>query len=142
MLLNLRSIYTMYTLTYGRELCLGCETQLRSVAVKDNELALQENVTKNAESNTRVALNTTEACLTASIDRREVDERARHGSTITANVESDIWKSATARESISTLGRIISRAWNSAIVGGHNWVVNEKQGGTSVSNRRDSDGRW
>ena len=112
---------------------------MRSVAVEDNELALQENVTEYAESNPRVALNATEACLAASIDRREIDEGARYGSTVPADAESDIWKTAAAGESVSTLCRVIGCVWNSAVVGGHNWVVNKEQGGSSISDRRNTD---
>lgn len=59
---------------YSSYLCLGGKAKARALRVENDVLALEEDITKDGESNSRVALDTAVARRATSRDRSIVDQ--------------------------------------------------------------------
>ena len=127
------SISTFLKLTLKDDLSLSSETKLEVVAVKDDVLALEENITENAETNARVGLDTTEASV-AVAGGSKVDVVTRNDSIVATNLDIEVRKSGAAIKDVSTVGAGVLGSVDLAIVVRDDAVVEEDKGGASVSN--------
>lgn len=116
-----------------RCLRLGSEAKLEVVTIENNVLALEENITENAETNARVGLDTTVAS-TAAASGSIVDVVTRNDSRVATNLDSEVRKTSTAVKDVSTFGAGVLGTVNLAIVVGDDAVVEEDEGGTGVGN--------
>lgn len=110
------------------------ESWRASGLVKNDELGLEENITKNGEANASVWLDTTEASLAALVDWGVVDVLARDGQGLAADHDVEIWDGSAAWEGVSTLLLVQLGAGDLLVVGVRNlgWEVEES--GASVGN--------
>lgn len=116
----------------SRDLCLGGEAKLRSVAVEDDILALEEDITEDREADTRVALDTTEAGGAAVRDGSIVDQGAGNNGVIAGDGHGEVGQRAGAIKSVATSRAITLGAGDLAIVCGDNAVIEEEKSGASV----------
>lgn len=81
-------------------------------------------------------MNTTEARASAA-SGRIVDVVTRNNSRVATNLDSEVRKSSTAVEDVSTVGAGVLGTANLAVVVGNDAVVEEDEGGTGVGNSRE-----
>lgn len=90
---------------------LGSKSELRIITTLEyHELALEENIAKDIDPDTRARLNATEAGRSGVIDRRVIDIAAWNNSGVIANTEANVRESGTARISEATLLLVVGRA--------------------------------
>lgn len=99
-------------------------------------LALEEDVTEDAEANTVVGLNTTKA--SAITNGRVVDVLAGNGLLDATNSDGEVRKGSSAREDVATLSSIILRTADLGVVGTDNGSVGVDESGAGVKNTSDS----
>lgn len=101
----------------------------------DNILALEEDVTEDAEADALVGLDTTEAG--AVTDRRVVDVLARNGLLDAADGDGEIGRGGSAGEDVTTLSSAVLRAADLGIVGTNDGRVGVDESGTRVEDTGD-----
>lgn len=114
---------------------LGRKAQLwASAAVEDNELALEEDISKDVDADAGVGLDAAEAGRAARVGGGVVDVRARDGGRVAADGEGDGWESGAAGVGVATLGLVVLGAGDATVVGGDDAVVEQEKGGPGVGN--------
>lgn len=116
---------------------LSSETKARAVGVEDNILALQEDITKDREAQTRVALDTTEALGGALRDGGVVDQITRNDSIIAGDGNREVRQGSRAIEGVATSRGVRSSTADLLVVGGDDLIIEQQEGGTGVSNTLD-----
>lgn len=113
-------------------LSLGGEAKTGAVGVKDNVLALQENVTEDGEVQAGVALDTAEAGGAAVLERSVVDQGAGNNGVVAANGDGEVGESGGAGDGVATSGGVLLSAGDLVVVVGDNVVGEQQEGGASV----------
>jgi hypothetical protein len=111
-------------------LLLGSESNLGTLRVEHNVLALEENVTEDGQTDARVGLETTVGV--AGVNSGKANVISGNGSGVVTNLEGQIGGSGAAGENVTTLGRVVLGTINLLVVGVDNAVVEEEQSGTGV----------
>lgn len=106
---------------------LGRKAQLRAgVSIKDDELALEEDVPKDIDANAGVGLDAAEAGRAARVGGGVVDVRARDGGCVAADGEGDGRKGGVAGVGVAALGLVVLGAGDAAVVGSDDGVVEKE----------------
>ena len=118
------------------KLCrLGSNTQSGgSRVVKDNVLALKEDIAKDVDPNPSAGLQPTEASRAAVLNRSVVKVAARHNSAVAAETESQARERSRAREDVAAIGAAVLSTRDLAVVGGHDSRRAVDKSGPSVGN--------
>jgi hypothetical protein len=98
--------------------------------LEDNVLALEEDVTEDAEADTLVGLDTTEAGTVT--NGRIVDEPAGNSLLDSTHSNSKVGQSSSAGEDVTALGRRVLGTADLGVVGANNGGVGVDKGGAGV----------
>lgn len=118
---------------------LGGEPKSRSTTrvIKDDELRLEEDITKDGLSDAVIALKTTEAASTLR-SRRVVHVATGNNSGVTFNLECEIGKGGAAAENVSTVRLAVGGSGDLRVVGGDEIVGKEEKGSSGVGDGGDA----
>lgn len=111
---------------------LSSKAQLRTVRVKDDVLALEEDVAEDGEANALVGLQTAEAGLAALRHGLEVEVLGRHGGGVLADGEAQLGQLRVAREGVAAGVLVVLRALDLLVVLVDDLVVEQEEGGAGV----------
>lgn len=102
---------------------------MRSLGVKHDILALQEDVAEDVDADSTAALETTEARAPLLL---EVDQGARDDGIVAVNSEGQVWERSIAGEGVAAGAGIVLSTRDVAIVVVHDVVGEKKESGASV----------
>ena len=124
---------------HGLNTSLLRETQSRTRAahLMNNVLALKEDITKDAEANTIISLNTTEASTSTIIKRSVVDVFTRNSLLDTTNSDGEIREGSSAREDVTALSSIVLCTADLGVVGLDDGGVGVDEGCAGVEDTGD-----
>ncbi|KAB8437335.1 hypothetical protein FH972_025015 [Carpinus fangiana] len=115
-------------------LLLGSEANAGTLAVKDNVLALEEDIAEDVEADAGAALDAAEAGASAGVDGSVVDVAAGRGALGAVDGDGEAGEGLGAREGVATLLVIVGRAADLLVVGVDNGVLDEDESGAGVGN--------
>jgi len=107
--------------------------------VKDNKLALEEDITPNGETDAGVRLDTTKAGSPRSVNGSVVDVVTWHDGLVGADAEGDAGESGAAGIGVATLSGVERGAWDLGVVGLNNSVGEVEEGGSGVGDGINAD---
>lgn len=113
-------------------LSLSGETQLRTIGVEDNVLALQEDVTEDGEADVRVGLNSTVAGRATVRNRSVVDVIARDNGTVATDSDGKGWEAGAAIEDIATIAVAVLSTVDLVVVGLNDIAGKQEEGSAGV----------
>lgn len=114
------------------DLRLRRETQLRTVSVEHDVLALQENIAEDGDADAIVVLDATEADRAVVGDRGVVDEVTGDDGVVAVDSDGEGRELSVAGEDVSSeLGAVLGPRYL-AVVGLHDAPGQEEQGGAGV----------
>ena len=116
---------------------LGGPADLGVAAVEDDESGLEGDIAVDGSTDAGVALETTEAGLTAVVVRGEVQVRAGDGEISSLDVEGEVRKLGVAREGVTAGLLVVLGAIDTAIVVLENGIGEEQEGGTGIGDTGD-----
>lgn len=103
----------------------------------NNVLALKEDVTEDAEANTIISLDTTEASTSTIVKRSVVDVFTGDSLLDAANGDGEIREGSRAREDVTALGSIVLRTRDLGVVGLDDSGVGVDEGCAGVKDTGD-----
>lgn len=118
---------------------LSRKPKLRSSrrVIKDDELRLEEDITKDGLSDAVIALETTEAASTLG-RRRIVHVAARDDGCVSSDLESEVRKGGGAAEDVSTVCLAVGGSGDLSVVCGDEVVGEEEEGCSGVGDGGDA----
>lgn len=111
---------------------MGSETKLGASRVKNDILALQEDITEDGEANARVALDTTVAGGATSGDLGVVDQLTGDNGVVAVDGHSEVGQGGGTGEDVASVGVTVLGAGDLLVVGGDNAVREQEKGGAGV----------
>ena len=102
-----------------------------------NILALEEDVSKDAEADPVVRLDASEARRAARLHRRVVDVLAGDAELYAVEGEAKVWGRGRAREDVSAVGRAVGSAGDLCVVGFDDGGGQVQEGGARVGDAVD-----
>ena len=122
---------------------LSGEPKLRSTSrvTKDDELRLEEDVTKNGLADAAVALKTAEAA-SALRSRGVVHVASWHDGRVALDLEGEVGQGGAAVEDVSTVGLAVGGSRDLGVVVGDEVVGEEEKGGSGVGDGGDALADW
>lgn len=102
----------------------------------NNVLALEEDITEDAETNTVIGLDTAKAGTVT--NGRVVDVLARDSLLDATNSDGEVGKRSSAREDVTTLSSVVLGAADLGVVGTDNSSVGVDESGAGVEDTRNS----
>lgn len=107
---------------------------LARALIKDSQDSLEENVAENAEADTGVWLDASEALLSGLVERSVVDVLSWNLEALAANRDVEVWRSRAAREDVASLHAVVLSSTDLAVVGAADVGWQVKESGAGVSN--------
>ena len=120
---------------------LGRKPQPRARrTIKDDKLALKEDVSEDREADTGVRLDTTKASRSGGVNGGIVDIAARHDSLVGSNTQRNARQLSAASISVTALCGVHGRTGHFGVVGLDDGVGEVEQGRSGIGNRIDAEG--
>ena len=121
----------------------GGEPKLRTTSrvIKDDELRLEEDIAKNGLSDTRIALQTTEAAPTLR-SGRVVHVASRHDGRVAFDLEREVGKGGVAAKDVSAVGLAVGGSRDFSVVGGDEVIWEKEKGCSGVGDGGDALADW
>lgn len=109
------------------------ESKFRSAIIENTIESVEENISVNALGSTTNGLKSSKAGLACVVDWSEVDQLSWDGGVGSGtDAEGDIWKGGSAREDVSSVGRIEGRTLHLSVIGGNGRVEHEEESSSGV----------
>lgn len=100
--------------------------------VKDDKLALEEDITKDREADAGVGLDTAEAGSSRSVNRSVIDVATWHDGLVSANTEGDAGENGAASIGVTTLSGVERGARDLGVVGLDDGGGEVEEGGSGI----------
>lgn len=135
--------FSYHTSHVNHSQILGGEPKLRTASrvIKDDELRLEKDIAKDGLSDTRVALEPTEAA-SALRSGRVVHVASRHHGRVSFDLEREVGKGRVAAKDVSAIGLAVGGSRDLGVVGGYEVIWEEEKGGSGVGDGRDALADW